>query len=155
LLGKTNYLRDYTFALHNPLFGACDGRYKYIRNLNPGNTLWIEAIHGAPVYQSWEADAKHDPKLAERLHSLLHPPGEALFDLSNDPYEMKNLAENPEYAGSKARLAKALDAWMAQQGFKGVRAESDLQKQQGKGDQSGEAKSPKAERKQRRATKSE
>ena len=34
-----------------------------------------------------------------------------LFDLKNDPYEINNLAENPEYADIKSELLKELNNW--------------------------------------------
>ena len=146
------FFTDRSFAGDSNSVGGVDGRWR----LN--NTSFLEYSFFKSFSRSGETgedNQGHSLGLRYNFSNRHWNVDVGLFDLSNDPYEMKNLAENPEYAGSKARLAKALDAWMAQQGFKGVRAESDLQKQQGKGDQSGEAKSPKAERKQRRATKSE
>ena len=35
-----------------------------------------------------------------------------LYDLKNDPHELKNLAKDPKYAAVKADLAKKLDKWM-------------------------------------------
>lgn len=34
-----------------------------------------------------------------------------LFDLKNDPYELNNLADNPEYAETKTELLKELNNW--------------------------------------------
>jgi len=39
--------------------------------------------------------------------------GDELYDLKNDPHELKNLAKNPKYAAIKADLAKKLDKWIA------------------------------------------
>ena len=41
-------------------------------------------------------------------------PAEELYDLEVDPYEINNLAGNPEYATIQQRLAAALDAWIEQ-----------------------------------------
>jgi hypothetical protein len=38
--------------------------------------------------------------------------GEELYDLKNDPHEVKNLAYNPKYANVKAALSRKLDKWI-------------------------------------------
>lgn len=40
--------------------------------------------------------------------------GEELYDLENDPGELSNLTSLPQWAAEKARLARMLDAWMAE-----------------------------------------
>ena len=100
-----------------------DARYKYIRNLAPENTYEITWLHKYSLLESWKKDAEKDPKLAARIEWLYHRPGEELYDLHADEFEMKNLAADPGHADIKARLAKELDAWMAQQGDKGMATE--------------------------------
>ena len=39
------------------------------------------------------------------------PPGFELYDLQEDPHEFRNLAENPDYAGTRRRLFAELTAW--------------------------------------------
>ena len=43
-----------------------------------------------------------------------------LFDLENDPWEMSNLADNPEYAAKLRGLKESIGAWMKQQGDEGA-----------------------------------
>ena len=38
------------------------------------------------------------------------------FDLYADPWEMKNLANNPEYAKQLEELKASINSWMIQQG---------------------------------------
>ncbi|MEI8045086.1 MAG: sulfatase, partial [Verrucomicrobiota bacterium] len=134
LLGKTNRLRDYVFAQHTtvgiigfkepyPIRAVRDNRYKFIRNLAPENNYWVAFLHGTPVAKSWEKDAVNDPALAARMKWLSHRPGEELYDLEGDPYETRNLAADARFTQIKTRLAKALDAWMTQQGDKGMETE--------------------------------
>lgn len=134
LTGKADHLRDYIFAQHTtvgingyeepyPMRAVRDARYKYIRNLAPENTYTIGGIHKGRLIESWQEDAKNDPKLAARIEWLFHRPAEELYDLQSDPYEMHNLAGDPKYAEVKSRLGKELDAWMAQQGDKGMATE--------------------------------
>ncbi len=47
-----------------------------------------------------------------RFKLIRYPPldYEQLFDLEGDPYELRNLADDPEYAEQKARLAALLES---------------------------------------------
>lgn len=46
-------------------------------------------------------------------------PKEELYDLQNDPWETKNLAESAEHQATKKKLASALDEWMVEIDDKG------------------------------------
>lgn len=64
-----------------------------------------------------------------------HRPAEELYDLSTDPFELHNVIADPQYAAVKRELSSELDAWMRQQGDKGVATEmraTDRQKVPGK-----------------------
>ena len=50
-------------------------------------------------------------------------PAEELYDLAEDPHELNNLADDPAHQKLLASLRKKLDAWMEQQGDKGVETE--------------------------------
>ena len=134
LLGKADGPRDYVYAHHTtvgingykepyPIRAVRDARYKLIRNLAPENTYEIGGIHKGPIVESWKQDAKNDPKLAARVEWLYRRPAEELYDLRADEYETRNLAGDPKLAEVKARLGKELDAWMKQQGDKGMETE--------------------------------
>ncbi len=144
LTGKADKHRDYVFAQHTavgvigykepyPIRAVRDGRYKLIRNLTPENEYWIRGIHGSPLFTSWQRDAANDPKFAKRVDWLLHRTAEELYDLDSDPYETNNLADDPKQADVKARLGKQLDAWMTQQGDKGLETELAAKSRQGRG----------------------
>ena len=47
-------------------------------------------------------------------------PAEQLYHTAIDPYELNNLADNPEYAAIRAELSRELDAWMNEQGDPGA-----------------------------------
>lgn len=40
------------------------------------------------------------------------PQGEELYDLANDPHELNNLADNPDFKATKADLKAKLDQWI-------------------------------------------
>ena len=132
--GKTASHREFVFAQHTavgvigcrqpyPSRSVCDGRYALIRNLAPDNEFWIRGIQGDEVYASWQRDAAADPKLAARVAWLSHRPAEELYDIREDPFEMCNRAADPALTETRARLSRALDAWMQQQGDRGMETE--------------------------------
>lgn len=160
LQGRSDRLRDVVFAQHTtvgingykqpyPIRAARDARYKYIRNLAPQNTYHIGGIHEGELIESWRADAQNDPKLAARIEWLFHRPGEEVYDVEADPFETRNLAAEPSFAAVKARLSRELDAWMAQQGDKGMETELNALARQPKNapKEDGEPKAPRKAKK--------
>jgi uncharacterized sulfatase len=157
LQGQANRLREYVFAQHTtvgingykqpyPIRGVRDSRYKLIRNLAPQNTFDIGGIHHGPVIESWQEDAKTNPKLAARVEWLFRRPAEELYDLEADPFETRNLAADPKLAAIKTRLGRELDSWMRQQGDKGMETELKAPSRQPRNLPKEDA-SPKAEKK--------
>lgn len=145
LEGGEDKLRDYVFAEATtlgvigakeayPMRAVRDTRYKLIRNLAPDNVFTIGGIHRNALLKSWEEDAKTDEALAARVKWMYHRPAEELYDLEKDPYEMKNIAAEPGMAELKARLQGQLDAWMKQQGDKGMGTEKIALSRTAKGD---------------------
>lgn len=162
LTGATTTLRDHIYAQHTtvgvigykepyPSRMVRDTRYKLIRNLAPENTFTIGGIHKGQPIESWQEDAKSDPRLAARVQWLFKRPGEELYDLETDPFEMNNLAADPAKAEIKARLQAELDAWMKQQGDKGMETEMLAPARQGKTDEGKAARSGKKKAKKKAA----
>ena len=75
--------------------------YKYIMNFNPG---W-------PILMG-EYVRRYTPEIIEQYYSSPCPAAE-LYDLKNDPSELENLAENPEYAQVRAGLEARLTAHLS------------------------------------------
>ncbi len=134
LSGKTDTHHDAVFAQHTtvgingyrdpyPMRAVRDARYKYIRNLAPQNTYEIGGIHRGQPIASWQEDAKTNPALAARIERLFRRPAEELYDLAADEFENRNLAADPQFAAVRARLSARLDAWMRQQGDRGLETE--------------------------------
>jgi uncharacterized sulfatase len=86
-----------------------DGRYVYVRNYRP-DMPWgqhIDYMFQTPTTRIWKGlfDAG---KLNDAQSAFWRPkPPEELFDLQNDPDEVRNLAGVPEHSAIKARLRKA------------------------------------------------
>ena len=52
--------------------------------------------------------------------------------MATDPWELANLADDPEYNKIKQALRKELQAWMARQGDKGIETEMQAKTHQGR-----------------------
>ena len=114
LSGSTAKHHDYVYGVsHNqgiqrrsvfPQRSVHDGRYHYVWNFNNMERIERDRAAGKAINYFLERGAKE--------HGL---PEEQLFDTQTDPFEFKNLAEDPELAGTKARLKAALFVWMEQQ----------------------------------------
>ena len=126
--------RDFVFAQHTavgvggwkeayPSRAARDAQFKLILNLAPDHRFWIDGIHGQEIFRSWQADAQDDPALAARVRWLSRRPAEELYDLADDPFETRNLADDPAHAATKERLLAALREWQRQQGDLGRETE--------------------------------
>lgn len=122
-----------------PTRTVTDGRYRYMRNLayqivpdyplerfindeafaNKAKGLaWtcLDATPGGPwgnrAFAEIIKNKEEFPVQYELLRTSFFRPKEELYDLEKDPYEMKNIAGNPEYKAILARLSKSLDDWM-------------------------------------------
>lgn len=110
--GRTETHHNYTYAVsHNqgiqnrhifPQRAIHDGRYHYIFNFNSNEHLNKLSVEDATLYYFLKYGAdKHKDQ-----------PEEELYDVSVDPFELNNLANNPALAAKKAELKKALFEWM-------------------------------------------
>jgi N-sulfoglucosamine sulfohydrolase len=119
-----------------PVRSVRDERYKLIQNLCSENeysnalTGAFEERHENAYWPQWLRKATHDKHAAFLVERYLHRPQEELYDLLRDPWELCNLAQNPEPAPRKIRLEKALAGWMRQQGDEGVPTEEQAPRRQ-------------------------
>lgn len=114
LAGSTQKHHDYVYGVsHNqgiqrrsvfPQRSVHDGRYHYVRNFNNMERIQRERAAGKEINYFLERGAKEHGK-----------PEEELYDTEADPFEFKNLANDPELAAIKERLKNALFQWMEQQ----------------------------------------
>jgi len=136
LLGNKSEHRQYAFGVHNnipegpayPIRTVTDGTYRYIRNLTP-EEIYIErhlmGVSGDgglnnPYWATWvftAADNRHTYDLVKRY---TRRPAEQLYHTADDPFEMINLADDPQYDAVKQRLRGELDRWMVEQGDPGI-----------------------------------
>ena len=137
LLGESKQKRDVVFA-ENTTRGIIQGsdayairsarndKFLYIHNLNYEGKFANVVTH-SPLFKQWMA------KDSIRTSSYVIRPEEELYDIVNDPYDLKNLAADPRYKQVKASLRAKLDAFMKQQNDKGIPTEMEAFSRQPKG----------------------
>lgn len=106
--------------------------YRLIWNLNWENEFQNLVTEKMEVYQSWKTKAEQGDAFAMQQVKLYQKrPEYELFNLTGDPFEMHNLADNGKYKSVKKELNEVLKEWMAQQGDKGVETELNALNRQG------------------------
>ncbi|MCX7045919.1 MAG: sulfatase [Candidatus Sumerlaeota bacterium] len=131
LLGKSSRFREEIYATHTgdgtmnmfPQRCVRDARYKYILNLHP-DRLWtthFTKVDGIPnshkeVWDTWVEKARTDAGAAKLVNLIERHSAEELYDTEADPYELKNLAANPECKPVLEKMREQLKRWRAEQG---------------------------------------
>jgi len=107
-----------------PIRSVTDGEYRYIRNLTPEATFLQKYIFGydkhTGYWSSWmfaAADRAEPNRLVQRY---MRRPAEELYDITEDPAQLNNLADDPAYQDVKKRLRRALDRWRRSEGDPGA-----------------------------------
>lgn len=136
LRGEATDHRQFAYGLHNnipegpayPIRTLTDGQFRYIRNLTP-DEIYIEkhvmGIQGNgalnnPYWPTWVNFAADHPATYALVKRYITRPAEQLYHTASDPYEMTNLAADPQHAATRARLSGELDRWLAEQGDPGI-----------------------------------
>jgi len=139
LRGEKDAHRDRVFVTHSgdgdmnryPLRAVRTRDWKYIRNLNPDaehHTHIDKAAggDGRDYWDSWAARARTNTAAAVVVRRYHKRPAEELYDLTADPWELKNLADDPTHKDTLATLRADLDVWMKEQGDEGLKTERAL-----------------------------
>ncbi len=135
LTGKRNTHREVVFGTHTGndnggpgIANHCPARtirtptHRYILNLSPETTFTTHITgcksgpHHLPFWDSWVEKAKTDPAAKAIVTRYEHRPREELYDLSRDPFELDNLANEPGQAELLRSLRRQLAAWCKAQG---------------------------------------
>jgi len=101
-------------TMYYPMRVVRERRFKLIWNIAHGleypfaSDLWGSA--------TWQATIRDKPRLYGKrtVDAYLHRPRFELYDLQNDPHEVKNLADDPQYKGELERLQAKLKAFQQQ-----------------------------------------
>ncbi len=127
LLGGQDDHQDAVFASHtgdkemnrSPMRCVRTERYKYILNLAPETLYTTHITKGSDresYWDSWQKLAENNPAAAAVVRRHDHRLTEELYDLSADPFELKNLAADPAEAETLSRLRERVKQWRLQQG---------------------------------------
>lgn len=132
LRGKTTKHRAEIFTTHSgdglmnvyPIRSLRTRAWKYILNLNPelAHTTHIDKAKGRDglkYFIPWYERAKTDPQAAAIVKRYYERPSEELYDLSNDPFEQRNLAAEARHTKRLAQMRAQLAAWMRSQNDSG------------------------------------
>jgi len=134
LRGESDRHRKFVFGMHNnlpegpayPIRSISDGTHRYIQNLRP-QEIYIEkhlmgnAKHATGYWSSWMGvDPLTKPQTYELTRRYVSRPEEQLYHTVSDPYELKNLVEEQEYAQTRNELRAALERWMNDQNDPGA-----------------------------------
>ncbi|MEO1657817.1 MAG: sulfatase [Pseudomonadota bacterium] len=110
--------QDRTDNVMNHRRAIRDGRYKYIRNYRPDDAYFrpLAFRDAQPTMKALWA-AREDGTLSAEGLALFDPlPEHQLYDTDNDPHEVNNLAEDPEFSGILISMQDALEAWRGRVG---------------------------------------
>ena len=122
IFGPNRQERQYTFAIRDRVDevyefsrSVSDGKYQYIRNFenNKPRMQWSNYSERTPIrkelrrlHKSGGLDNQTDWLMQDSK------PVEEFYDVENDPYQMHNLANNPEYEKRLKKMKNVLFDWM-------------------------------------------
>ncbi len=127
---QKNEARQYIFAhrdrmdeRYDIIRAVRDKRYKYIRNYMPYVTRgqYIEYMDQMPTMgEMRRLYAAGELKGAQLQYFEPTKPIEELYDISRDPHEVNNLADDPHYSDVLQRMRRTHDDWMKETGDVGL-----------------------------------
>ena len=129
-LGKETDKRQWVYGMHNnnpegpiyPIRSIQDKRYKLIENLLPDSTYYEKHMMSAGnnMWQSWVATAQTNAYAQWLVDRFVTRPAIEFYDHQVDPWELNNLADDPQYAERIELMHRELHRWMEEQGDRGV-----------------------------------
>lgn len=118
---KEKVLRKYIYAArdrmdeqYDMVRAVRDKQYKYIRNYQPEKLNYQDLTYRKQMDLMKEIlKFREDGKLNKVQQKwFMAKPKEELYDVKNDPYELKNLADDPDYKNVLNRLKASHEGWM-------------------------------------------
>lgn len=129
LEGKSTTHREAIFTTHSndgemnvyPSRAMRTSRWKYLLNLHPEYRFTSHIDRSGKedslaYIRSWEESAKTDEHAANIVNRYRQRPAEELYDLDADPFELKNLATEPQHASQLQSMRQELEVWMQSTG---------------------------------------
>ena len=110
-----NVYASHTFheiQMYYPMRVVHGRRFKLIWNIaHPLPFPFASDLWAAPTWQAQYALGMDAPYGAQTVGGYIQRPEFELFDLENDPFEGRNLADDPQYASTLEKLKKQLQAF--------------------------------------------
>lgn len=140
LEGKTTAGREHVYAAHTgdglwniaPMRCVRSKRYKYILSLMPEvqYTTHIDlTLKHDGYWKSWKDLAPSDAQARDLMNRYHWRPEEEFYDIKADPFETRNLVNDPALAKVREELRSRLTEWRKQQNDDGVGlAKEDLER---------------------------
>ena len=101
-----------------------DGKHSLIINLNHDKIFTNNITEREnEFWLSWKKEALTDSFAKQQVTAYQHRPPVELFDISADPFNMNNLADDPRYSKTRKKLQWALEKWMDYCGDNGIETE--------------------------------
>jgi arylsulfatase A-like enzyme len=105
-----------------------DSRFSYIRNFMPHRPqgTYLAYMFQTPTTRVWKQlfdEGKLNPAQSQ---FWVTKPAEELYDLNEDPQQVRNLADDPEYQEILARFRDELRGWMIETGDLGLLPEGEM-----------------------------
>jgi arylsulfatase A-like enzyme len=107
--------RDRMDSEYDRVRAVRDTRYKYIRNFHPELPLYqnIEyRLQQGMMKEILQLKEKGELNSTQMKWFVPTKPAEELYDLSNDPYELNNLATDAKQQATLNRFRKEMDRWL-------------------------------------------
>ena len=124
-VGHNAQLREYVYAARDRIDeimdrqrAVRDSRYKYLRSWYPQTPEGSDIAFRSNVDMVRELRRLYDAGQLNDVQQLWYePPGaERLYDLQEDPFEINNLVDDPQYQTTLQRMRGAMDEWLARVG---------------------------------------
>lgn len=137
LWGQKQEHREFVYGIHNnipagtayPMRSIRDSKYKLILNLTPQSKYYVNAMMNPngkkKVWDSWVDEAAKDEHAKFITNRILYHPAVQLYDMQKDPYELHDIASDPENKAIIEKYTAKLMEWMKQQGDTGATMDKD------------------------------
>lgn len=115
--------RDYMDEAYDRIRSVRDDRWRYVRNFAPEvpyslRNDYMEKGKTMQVWRQWNEEGKLDA--VQSIHFKKTKPSEELYDSEADPFEVKNVADDPANKAKMEELRAECDRWLAATDDKGA-----------------------------------